>query len=161
MGTITNAQVIYGLKATGSPTKTAISGLVTIGVPQSNPPLDGDIAYAFNVTSTGAADAVQWTQDDGAVVATNGAPVIIDAGVDFEGQPLETAATRLAVFAQAPTSNVLPVTFGSTNATAPGTVWPGQISLITMNDTLGSPSVDINFANSGDSVTIVCIASTT
>lgn len=102
MGTISNAAAVYGLTATGTPTKTNVAGALSLGVSQT--PVtwpDANIAYSFKVTSTGASDVATLTISTGAVAQTTGTPTIEDASVDFEGDSLPTLSNVYAILVKA------------------------------------------------------------
>ena len=162
MGTISNASAIIGLKASGTPTKTNVTGSNTIGLTQSNIPLsDADIAYSFKVVSTTAADVATLDLKTGVVTGTTGAPTITDGdGNDFEGVTLPVASAVLGMQATAPDTNTrLFIGFGGVDTLLGGSVLPGG-SLLSVGEG-GDGTSTINFNAAGDEVTIIVIARTT
>lgn len=99
MGSISNAKAIYGVSASGSPTKTNVAGSVTIGASQSQSLFTtADAAYSFSVTSTGASDVASLAVRSGVVSQITDTPTIADGdGNDFEGVAIVTLASVSAI----------------------------------------------------------------
>ena len=161
MGTIANASAIVGLKATGTPTKTNVSGTNTIGLNQTPLPLsDADIAYSFKVTSVTGADVATLDLETGVVTGTTGAPTIVDGdGNDFEGGTLPVAVSILGMMAQGPSTNTgLFIGFGGVDTLLGGGLLPGG-SVLHVGES-GAGTTTINFNAAGDEVTITVIGRT-
>ena len=99
MGSIANTYFYHGLKSSGTPTSTEVSGTVSLGQSQDKVFLQGaNIFYIFKVTSTGASAVAPLPLSSGSVAQTTGAPTIADGdGKDFEGVTLGTMATLQGV----------------------------------------------------------------
>ena len=163
---ISNARMVYGLSAAGTATRPSIAGTSAIGVSQSAINVDAsDIAYAFTVTSTGAGDEVTLTLTSGAVTTGVGTPTIDGAGVDFEGNTLETAALIHSVLVTTPTTNTGRVDtisagmspYGFIDVAPSGSIAEKYFGTAGLDPTGGT--VAITFSASGDSVTIIILAS--
>lgn len=118
MGTISSGRAYYGLQAVGTPAGTNVSGSQSIGVESSSDTLtDADIAYSFQVTTTGVADVATLTLTSGSVAQTTGTPTIADGdGNDFEGATLATAVSIRAILIEAvsiPDTSTNSITFSA------------------------------------------------
>lgn len=163
MGTISNASAIIGLKATGTPTKTNVTGSSTIGLTQSSIPLsDADIAYSFKVTSSSDAEEdATLTISTGDVAQTTGTPIIEDAGVDFEGDDLATMVTPEFILITTPSTNAAVVTVQSSAAANPTkNMNAGEYILTTLGSTVGT--ILFGFGEeTGDSFEVTIIGKST
>jgi hypothetical protein len=149
MGTISRARASVGLTASGTPTKTNVTGAVEIGVPQFTSEFtDANIAYSFKVTATGASDVATLTYSTGVVAQTTGTPTIDGGdGLDFEGATLPTMVTAYALLLTAPSTNSAAVVFSGGVAVLPGGV---SFSHFGSGLTVGSSALSITFSSFGD-----------
>ena len=164
MGTFSDASAFYGLKATGTPVGTNVSGTVTIGVGQTQAAFtDADIAYSFKVTSTGFGDEATLTFSTSAVAQTSGAPQISDGdGNDFEGVSIPTLATIKGLLLETPSGNTGYVTFDGTSMPENiqiTEVDPGFVALIKSENPglVGAATLSMTFEASGDEATVTVI----
>jgi len=99
MGTISAAAAYSGLRASGTPAGTNVTGTAAVGVANTTTEFtDADICYSFKVTATGNGDVATLTLTSGAVAQTTGTPTVTDGdGNDFEGVALATAVNGYAI----------------------------------------------------------------
>jgi hypothetical protein len=75
-----------------------VTNSVSVGAPLSTKSFsDANVIYSFTATATGATDVATLTIASGAVAQTTGTPTLADAGVDFEGAAIGTAAKVYAI----------------------------------------------------------------
>ena len=132
--TLSTIKSRYALGATGTPTKTNIGSTVTIGNPAVTATewSTADIAYSFKVAAAAAANVATLTLSSGAVAQTTGSPVITDAGEDFEGAALGTAARVYAVLIECTTAGTS--TVAGTAGIAGKLASVGDAILVTLAD---------------------------
>ena len=166
MGTFANARAVYGLHATGTPAGTNVSGTVTVGATQTETEFaDGDVAYSFMVTSTGASDVATLTLSSGAVAQTTGTPTIVDGdGNDFEGVALPTMATVHAILLEV-VDNGTSISVTSSNTELPDIPsLAGTADAIRFLMTLPSGvqsalgTIAFGFSASGDAIKVTVLA---
>ena len=98
MATISKSSAQMSLTGTCTPQRTNVTNSVSVGAPLSTKSFtDANVIYSFSVTATGATDVATLTIKDGTVAQTTGTPTIADAGVDFEGSAIGTAAKVYAI----------------------------------------------------------------
>lgn len=159
MGTISNASAIIGLKASGTPTKTNVTGSNTIGLTQSNIPLsDADIAYSFQIGAPAGGETATLDLTTGVV---SGTAIIIDGdGKDFEGKTLPPLVTLQSVHVKGGEFNLGNLSFTNTiGADQAATIRANDISLWASSNGLpnSSDSYTFTLGAAGDSATITVI----
>jgi len=98
MATISKSSAQMSLTGTCTPQRTNVTNSVSVGAPLSTKSFtDANVIYSFTATATGATDVATLTIKTGAVVQTTGTPTLADAGVDFEGASIGTAAKVYAI----------------------------------------------------------------
>ena len=167
MGSISNAKAIYGVSASGSPTKTNVGGSATIGTNQTQSLFStADAAYSFTVTSTGATDAASLVVRSGVVSQVTATPTIDDGdGNDFEGVAIVTLASVSSIMIEAVevgTGNVL-ISSALTGAASVTLTGDGQIeqSIYPVPIAVSAETISILFTESAQVVKVTVIGSTT
>ena len=98
MATISKSSAQMSLTGTCTPQRTNVSNSVSVGSALSTKSFsDSNIIYSFKVVATGTTDVATLTIATGDVAQTTGTPTITDAGVDFEGNDIGTAAKLYAL----------------------------------------------------------------
>lgn len=169
MGSISNARAVYGLSASGTPTKTNVGGSATIGVSQAQESYTtADIAYSFTVTATSTPlDAVSLALDTGVVTVSGGSPTITDGdGNDFEGSTLGALVDIYAILIEATdtqTGNTIVITASEAFMPDFAMNLDGQRVLATFPGGLALSSDTLTAALSvtGQSIEVTVIGSTT
>lgn len=173
MGTISSARAVYGLTATGTPTKILASGNSILGVGQQ--PLNlaaANIAYSLQITATGAGDVATLDMETGAVAQTTGTPSVTRqagsisdfAGLDYEGVELPMALNLFGLLLSTiGADNADGVTVASdepgypaVRLASPG----GSVCLLAVNGPNVAPTLPMTFSfvTIGDTVTVTVIA---
>lgn len=154
--TLSNQKAVYGLVASGVPTRTNVTGSSQIGIPQTDITFaDADIFYSVKITATGTSDIATIDLEDGTVAQTSGTPTILDGnGKDFEGKTLPSAVNLYGFLIKAADGNAGNTSLGF------NVIGPGDVLLNTFKagvSTTGS-SLAIQIATSGDSAEVTVIA---
>ena len=166
MGSISNARAVYGLSASGTPTKTNVGGSATIGVSQAQESYTtADIAYSFTVTSTTSSDNVTLDMDTG-IVTANFSPVVTDGdGNDFEGSTLPTLLKINAIYIEAGSveAGIIGVTPSDLSLPSIQFTEDGQsiLSMYSNPMTLSADQMIIGFTAADQVITVTVIGSTT
>lgn len=146
MGTITNARLVYGLSAQGTPTRPNVANDVLIGIPQTAVSLrDRARAYSLLI-KIGSGESVEIAPTTGVVTATAGTSQVETATaagtITLAGNATVTVAS--ARFAVSPIVLSVPVALSDTAAT-----WAGKVrSALSANSeiasifTISAPSAD-------------------
>ena len=167
MGSISNAKAIYGVSASGSPTKTNVGGSATIGVGQTQSLFTtADAAYSFTVLSTGATDVATLVISSGVVSQTVATPTITDGGgEDFEGVAIPTLASVSAIMIEANEvgTSAIAITSSLSGATTVNLVGDGQVAEVIhpVPVTLSTETISMTFTEIGQQLTFTVIGSTT
>ena len=160
MGTISNARAIFGLVATGTPTKTLVSGAATIGQTQSQIQIPADVAYAFTVENLAANAVVELTFSTCEAVVSSGSALILDGdGNDFEGLEIPTVNTTYVVLVESDPENIGEVLIKQA-AAAPNSGFRSVPPLPFMSN-VDSPTLALSGTDAADKYTVTVIASTT
>lgn len=165
MGTISNAAAVYGLTATGTPTKTNVAGALSLGVSQT--PVtwpDANIAYSFKVAAAAGSDVATLTLATGAVAQTTGTPTITDGdGNDFEGVALASLSSLYGILLEAASDITGQVTIGGSGSSGSYPqlgINASEKFLLTRNAGTPPTTLTITFpvsAQVGDTLTVTII----
>ena len=167
--TLSSAVANYGLSAIATPTGTNVANDVRIGVaPASVGFPTADVAYSFNVTSTGATDTTIWDAYASTVSNGIGSATIADGdGKDFEGVDIPNMITLFSILYTAPTANAGTVTLTQAISVEDYPLPSGVLGIgggtINMNHSGGAlitsstPDTTAIFTSSGDKLTVTVI----
>lgn len=155
-----------GLGAKGTPDNYGVSGTARIGnlsvetgtfegARKRDYPL-ATIAATVKITAAAPSNVATLTLGTGAVAQTTGSPVILGAGVDFEGDALASLTKLAGIRLRTPSGNAGTVTVaGSNSGVVPAVTLGGDTDLVISFATAGktaSGTVSFTFATADDEV---------
>jgi len=146
MGTITNARLVYGLSAQGTPTRPNVTNDVLVGIPQTTVSLPTRARAYSLLIKIGIGESVAIAPSTGVVTATAGTSQVETATavgtITLAGNATVTVTS--ARFVVSPIVLSVPVALGDTSAT-----WAGKVrnalsanSEIASIFTISAPSAD-------------------
>ena len=161
MATITKSSAQTSLSATCTPTRTNVTNSAAVGSALATKTFsDANIVYSFKVVATGSTDVATLTITTGDVAQTTGTPTISDAGVDFEGLDIGTAATLYAILVEQLVDGAMEIDGTYTEFKGMAKAGDKALFLWTDGKALGSDNLILDLNASGVSAKVTVIAKT-
>ena len=161
MSTISKSSAQVSLTATCTPTRTNVSNSAAVGSALSTKSFsDANIVYSFKVVAAAATDIATLTIASGDVAQTNGSPVISDAGVDFEGLDIGTAATLYAILVEQLVDGDMAIDGAFTEFNGLAKTGDKALWLYTDGKALGSETLILDLNATGVSAKVTVIGKT-